>query len=83
MGGDLVTILVVGLLAGWLAGKIQKGKGFGIAGNLVIGVLGSVFGTWLFEQLGFAAYGFAGHLVEAVVGALVILFLLGAVAKRG
>lgn len=79
---NIVTVLVVGLLAGWLAGTIQKGKGFGIAGNLVVGVLGSVFGTWLFGQLGLSAYGFAGNLVMAVVGALVILFLLGAVSKR-
>ena len=79
---NLLTVLVVGLLAGWLAGKIQKGRGFGLAGNLVVGVLGSVFGTWLFAQLGLAAYGFAGSLVVAVVGALVILFLLGAVSKR-
>jgi uncharacterized membrane protein YeaQ/YmgE (transglycosylase-associated protein family) len=79
---SLAMVLVVGLLAGWLAGKIQKGKGFGLAGNLVIGILGSVFGTWLFGQLGLATYGFAGSLVTAVVGALVIIFLLGAVAKR-
>lgn len=79
---SLMTVLVVGLLAGWLAGKIQKGKGFGLAGNLVVGILGSVFGTWLFAQLGLATYGFAGNLVTAVVGALVIIFLLGAVAKR-
>ncbi len=79
---SLVMVVVVGLLAGWLAGKIQKGKGFGIAGNLVIGILGSVFGTWLFNQLGLSPYGFAGNLIVAVVGALVILFLLSAVAKK-
>ena len=79
---NIVTVLVVGLLAGFLAGKIQKGKGYGLAGNLVIGVLGSVFGTWLFAQLGLAVYGFVGSLVMAVVGALVILFLLGVVGKR-
>lgn len=79
---SMVMVLVVGLLAGWLAGKIQKGKGFGIAGDLVIGILGSVFGTWLFNQLGFSAYGFVGNLIVALVGALVILFLLGAVCKK-
>ena len=79
---NLLTVLVVGLLAGWLAGKIQKGKGFGIAGDLVVGILGSVFGTWLFAQLGFAIYGFAANLVAAVVGALVILFLLGTIARK-
>lgn len=78
----IVMVLVVGLLAGWLAGKIQKGRGFGIAGDLVIGIRGSVFGTWLFGQLGYSAYNFAGNLLMAVVGALVILFLLGAVAKK-
>jgi uncharacterized membrane protein YeaQ/YmgE (transglycosylase-associated protein family) len=79
---SILMVLLVGLLAGWLAGRIQKGKGFGLAGNLVVGVLGSVFGTWLFNQLGLAAYGFAGNLVVAVVGALVILFLLGVVTKK-
>ncbi len=79
---NIVTVLVIGLLAGWLAGRIQKGRGFGIAGDLVIGILGAVFGTWLFRQLGFYPYGFTAELVAAVVGALVILFLLGAVARK-
>jgi uncharacterized membrane protein YeaQ/YmgE (transglycosylase-associated protein family) len=78
----LVMTIVVGLLAGWLAGKIQKGKGLGVAGDLVIGILGSVLGTWLFGELGLTAYGFVGNLVMAVVGALVILFLLGIIAKN-
>jgi len=79
---SLLMLLVVGILAGWLAGKIQKGRGFGVAGDMVIGILGSVFGTWLFGQLGLTTYGFAGNLVTAVVGALAILFLLGAIAKK-
>lgn len=79
---SIITVVVVGLLAGWLAGRIQKGYGFGLIGNLVIGILGSVFGTWLFGQLGLMVYGFAGNLVTAVVGALAILFLLGAVARK-
>ena len=78
----LLMVLVVGLVAGWLAGRIQKGRGFGIAGDLVIGILGSVFGTWLFAQLDLAVYGFVGNLVAALVGALVILFLLGAITKK-
>lgn len=79
---SLIMVLVVGLLAGWLAGKIQKGRGLGLGGDLVVGILGSVSGTWLFNQLGFAVYGFVGNLIAAVVGALVILFVLGAVAKK-
>jgi len=79
---NLLTVIVVGILAGWLAGKIQKGKGFGLIGNLVVGVLGSVFGSWLFWQLGFVSYGFIGNLVVAVVGALVILYLVGLLARK-
>jgi uncharacterized membrane protein YeaQ/YmgE (transglycosylase-associated protein family) len=79
---NLLTVIIVGILAGWLAGKIQKGTGFGLAGNLVVGVLGSVFGSWLFWQLGFAAYGFVGNVVVAVIGALVILWLVGIIVKR-
>jgi uncharacterized membrane protein YeaQ/YmgE (transglycosylase-associated protein family) len=79
---NLLTVIIVGVLAGWLAGKIQKGKGFGLIGNLVVGVLGSVFGSWLFWQLGFVSYGFIGNLVVAVVGALVILYLVGLLARK-
>ena len=79
---NILTVIIVGILAGWLAGKIQKGKGFGLIGNLVVGVLGSVFGSWLFWQLGFVSYGFIGNLVVAVVGALVILYLVGLLARK-
>jgi uncharacterized membrane protein YeaQ/YmgE (transglycosylase-associated protein family) len=79
---DLLMVILVGIVAGWLAGKIQKGRGFGLAGDLVIGVLGSVFGSWLFWQLGYFTYGFVGNVVVAVVGALVILYVVGLVVKR-
>ena len=79
---NIVMVIVVGILAGWLAGRIQKGKGFGLIGNLVIGILGSVFGSWLFWQLGFVTFGFIGNVVVAVVGALVILYVVGMIAKR-
>ncbi len=79
---NLLMVIIVGILAGWMAGTIQKGKGFGLIGNLVVGVLGSVFGSWLFWQLGFVSYGFIGNLVVAVVGALVILYLVGLLARK-
>jgi uncharacterized membrane protein YeaQ/YmgE (transglycosylase-associated protein family) len=79
---NLLMVIIVGILAGWLAGKIHKGRGFGVMGDLVIGVLGSVFGSWLFWQLGFVTYGFLGNVVVAVVGALVILYVFGLVARR-
>lgn len=79
---NILMVLVVGILSGWLAGRIHKGRGFGLVGDLVLGVLGSVFGSWLFWQLGLSAYGFIGNVVVAVIGALVILFVFGFLTKK-
>jgi len=76
-----IWFLVIGLIAGWLAGMITKGRGFGILVNLVVGVLGALLGGFLFGLLGLSAHGFIGSLVMAVVGAVVLLFLVG-VMKR-
>ena len=78
---DWLYFLVIGLIAGWAAGKIMKGKGFGLVGNLVVGVLGALVGGFLFTVLGFAAYGFVASLIMAVVGAMVLLFLVGFIKK--
>ena len=76
---DLVSILVflaIGLAAGWLAGKIMKGRGFGLLGDLIIGVIGALLGGWLFNLLGISFGGTIGSFVTALVGAIVLLFLL-------
>jgi uncharacterized membrane protein YeaQ/YmgE (transglycosylase-associated protein family) len=78
---DWIYLLLVGLIAGWVAGKLMKGKGFGLVGNLVVGVLGALIGGVLFQALGFAAYGFAASLIMAVVGAMVLLVLVGFIKK--
>ncbi len=75
-GESLVLFLVIGIVAGWLAGKIMKGGGFGLVGDLVVGVIGSFLGGWVFGLLGIAAYGILGSLVMAVVGAMLLLFLI-------
>ncbi len=73
----LIIWLLVGAVAGWLAGVIVKGYGFGIAGNIVVGILGSFIGGWLFGQFGlFAGSGVVGSIVGATVGAVVLLLLL-------
>lgn len=71
---DIVYILVVGLIAGWSAGKIMKGKGFGLVGDLVVGVLGAIVGSWIFDELGIGTYGLLGSLVVAVIGSLLLLY---------
>ena len=72
----IIWFLLIGLVAGWLAGMLVKGRGFGLVGDLVVGVLGALLGGLLFAALGLAAYGLAGSLIMAVVGALVLLFLI-------
>jgi uncharacterized membrane protein YeaQ/YmgE (transglycosylase-associated protein family) len=73
---NLIYFLLIGLVAGWLAGKIMKGQGFGLLGDLVIGVLGAVLGGFLFQLVGLAAVGLLGSLISATVGAIVLLFIL-------
>lgn len=73
---DLIYFLLIGLAAGWLAGKIMKGAGFGILGNLVVGVIGAILGGFLFRLVGLATVGLLGSLISATVGAVVLLFIL-------
>jgi uncharacterized membrane protein YeaQ/YmgE (transglycosylase-associated protein family) len=74
--------LVVGAIAGWLAGIIVKGYGFGLVGNIVIGILGAMIGGWLFGQLGIAnSQGILGAVVSATVGAVALLFLIRLVRR--
>ena len=71
-----IVFIVIGAVAGWLAGQIMKGRGFGFLINLIIGILGAVIGGWLFSFLGISLGG--GHLgsfITAVVGAVVLLFV--------
>ncbi len=76
----LIYTLIIGAVAGWLAGVIRSGYGFGLVGNIVIGILGAFLGSWLFRQMGVSAGGgLLGHIVTAVIGALVLLFLIGLV----
>ena len=73
---NIVIFLCIGIVAGWLAGKIMKGSGFGILGDMVIGVIGAFLGSWLFGLLGITTWGLAGTLITALVGALVLLFVV-------
>ena len=71
-----VWFIVIGIVAGWLAGKIMKGSGFGLIGDLVVGIIGGLLGGFLFGLLGISAGGLVGSLVTATVGAIVLLYLL-------
>jgi uncharacterized membrane protein YeaQ/YmgE (transglycosylase-associated protein family) len=80
-GNGLIFTLIIGALAGWLAGKVMKGEGFGLIGNIVVGVVGAVLGGFLFGFLGVSAGGMIGSLVTATIGAIVLLGVVGLVKK--
>ncbi len=75
---DLLTWLIVGLIAGVLASLVMGGTGYGLIGDIIIGIAGAFVGGWLFTQLGVASPfgGIAGVIVVAFIGAVVLLFLL-------
>ncbi len=73
---NLIYFLLIGLIAGWLAGKIMKGRSFGLLGDLAVGVVGAIVGGFLFNLLGLVAVGLLGSLVSATAGAIVLLFVL-------
>jgi uncharacterized membrane protein YeaQ/YmgE (transglycosylase-associated protein family) len=70
------TILLIGALAGWLSGVIMKGKGFGLAGNVIVGVIGALLGGFIFNLVGISASGLVGQLIFATAGALLFAYLL-------
>ena len=73
---ELLWFIVIGLAAGWLAGQFMRGGGYGVLGDILLGVAGAVVGGYLFHQLGLSAGGgLIGALIVATIGAVVVLFL--------
>jgi len=77
----LIIFLAIGALAGWLAGTLMKGGGFGLLVNIVIGVIGAVLGGFVFGLLGISAGGLIGSIVAATAGAALLLFVVGIIKK--
>ena len=73
---QFVWFLLIGLAAGWLAGVLMKGGGFGLVGDLIVGVIGALLGGFLLQALGIQAYGLLGALITATLGAVVLIALL-------
>ncbi len=78
----LIYTLIIGAVSGWLAGQIRQGYGYGLLGNIVIGIIGAFVGSWLFVQMGISiGGGLLSHILTGVIGALVLLFLIGLIRK--
>lgn len=78
---NLVLFLLIGLAAGFLAGQVMKGGGFGLVGDMIVGVIGALLGGWVLGQLGIAFGGLVGSLVTAFIGACLLIFLLRLIKK--
>ena len=80
---SLILFLVIGAVAGWLAGVIVRGYGFGVVGNIVVGVIGSFVGGWLFTHLHLVrGGGLLGAAIGATLGAVILLFLIRLFRRR-
>ncbi|RUX71942.1 MULTISPECIES: GlsB/YeaQ/YmgE family stress response membrane protein [unclassified Mesorhizobium] len=81
---SIIVILVVGLIAGWLAGKIVRGSGFGLIGDIAIGIIGAFIGEWLLPRLGVhLGSGTISLIVNATLGAIVLLLIIRLVSGGG
>ena len=78
---SLLIFLLIGAVAGWLAGNLMKGSGFGLLGNIIVGVIGAVVGGFVFGFLGIQASGIVGSIITSTIGAVVLLFVVGLIKK--
>jgi uncharacterized membrane protein YeaQ/YmgE (transglycosylase-associated protein family) len=79
----ILYVVIVGAIAGWLAGQLFRGYGFGLIGNIIVGILGSFIGYWLLGKLGVSlGEGVLETIITSVIGAVVLLFVIGLFKKK-
>ena len=79
---SFILFLLIGAVAGWLAGQLMKGKGFGLWINMLLGVAGSFIGGFLFQFLGIGGDSIVASLIAALVGAIALLLIIGIAKKK-
>ena len=77
----LLWFCLIGIAAGWLAGQVMKGGGFGLIGDLIVGIVGALLGGYLFGLIGVGSSGLLGQLVVATIGAIVLLLIIRMVKR--
>jgi uncharacterized membrane protein YeaQ/YmgE (transglycosylase-associated protein family) len=78
----IIAALIIGAVAGWLAGLIVRGAGFGLLGNIVIGIIGSLLASWLLPQLGVSlGAGWVRDIINATIGGVIILVILSLIRR--
>lgn len=79
---SVIAWLIVGAIAGWIAGKVVRGGGFGLLGNIVVGIIGAVVAGWLLPQLGIAlGFGIVRAIINAAIGAVIVLVIVSLVRR--
>ena len=78
---QVITWMVIGLIAGFLASIFVRGRGLGLLGNIIIGILGAFIGGWIFSAMGIALGGILGAILGATVGAIVLLLIIGLIKR--
>lgn len=79
---EFIVWLIVGAVAGWLAGVLVKGGGFGLIGDIIVGIVGSLIAGWLFPRLGFSlGAGIVGQIIAAAIGAIILLVIIKLVKR--
>ena len=81
MFGGLIWWIVVGLVAGWLAGKVMKGGGYGVLMDIILGIAGAILGGWVFGIIGIHAGGLIGSIVVAFIGAVILVWIIRQIKK--
>ncbi|HEV7511147.1 MAG TPA: GlsB/YeaQ/YmgE family stress response membrane protein [Candidatus Acidoferrum sp.] len=74
-GGGILWWIIVGLIAGWLAGQVMKGGGYGVLADIVLGILGGILGGWIFGKMGIGATSTIGSIIVAFIGAVILVGL--------
>ncbi|MFZ0908152.1 MAG: GlsB/YeaQ/YmgE family stress response membrane protein [Candidatus Acidiferrales bacterium] len=80
-GMGLLWTLIIGAVAGFLAGQLVKGRGFGLIVDIIVGIVGAFIGGWIFGALGIFTTGLIGLLIRSVVGAVILLIIIKAIKK--
>ncbi len=79
---SLIIFIIIGAVAGWLAGRLMTGTGFGLPGNIFVGIIGGIVGGFLFRVLAIAAGGLIGSMVTAAAGAVALTYMIEFAKKR-
>jgi uncharacterized membrane protein YeaQ/YmgE (transglycosylase-associated protein family) len=78
----IIIILIIGAVAGWLAGQIVRGMGFGLIGNIVVGIVGAFIAAWLLPRIGIViGGGMIASIINATIGAVILLVILGLIKR--